>query len=391
MLARDGEFEPIKQVVPTIRPDVFGNVQQFLTHQGIAPILYDHIMKSQYDKFLPKEFVEELKQAYLHNAARNLYANKQLEEILSRLERHSIPVMLLKGAHFCFSIYKNAACRTMSDLDLLFQQNALAKGVAELESLGYQMSGPSWEGPQHHLPPMMKNGYPFPIEVHNTLATLANNTILTPEFIWESAQPDSLFGHQIWLLPPTLSLFYVCLHAAYQHLFVNAAHALFDIDTLVRHHGQDITWDTFWDYADQNDCIPGVAFILKLSNELLLSPLPEMVIEKFSSVELPEGIDENVFEVMLSGEQLPDSPPEGLFNALKWWSTKMSKLSNFVIHARDKRIDNSPSRMQDGTFFRRSVFLIKDYFSAVLHLRHINRNQQKMQASLKLRRWLRIR
>ncbi len=335
--------------------------------------------------------MEELKQAYLHNAARNLYANKQLEEILSRLEQHSIPVMLLKGAHFSFSIYKNAACRPMSDLDLLFQQANLSKGVAELKSLGYRMSGPIWEGPQHHLPPMGKKGYPFPVEVHNSLATHVNSTILTPELIWETAQPGSLFDHPVRLLTPTIALFYVCVHAAYQHLFVNAARSLFDIDTLIRYYGKNIDWDTFWNYAEHDDCIPGITFILKLSTQLLYTPLPEKVLETISSVEFPEGIEENVFEVMLSGEQLPDVPPDGLINSLKWWLTKMGKFSNSVNNAQNKRIGNSPSRMQAGTFFRRSGFLLKDYFSAVLNLRHIKTNQQKMKANLKLRRWLRIR
>ena len=391
-LARDGEFDTLKQIVPTISANVFGDVQQFLTQQGIAPILYDRIMNNRYDNFLPKEFVEGLKKAYLHNAARNLYANKQLEEILSRLEWHSIPVMLLKGAHFCFSIYKNPACRTMSDLDLLFQRTTLAKGVAELESLGYRMSGPSWEGPQHHLQPMLKKDYPFPVEVHNTLATQANTTVLTPELLWETAQPGSLFGHPVWLLTPTLALFYVCLHAAYQHLFANAARALFDIDTLVSYYGKDITWDVFWEFAEHDDCIIGIAFILKLSNQLLSTPLPEKIIEIICSDTSPDGIEESVFEVMLSGEQMPDTPPEGLFNSVKWWLTKMGKLSNSVFHADDKRIGDSPSiGLQAGTFFRRSGFVLKDYLSAVLNLRHINRDQKKMKANLKLRRWLRIR
>ena len=391
-LAKDGEFDVLKQIVPNIRPEEFGLVQQFLTQQGIAPILYDRIINSQYDKFLPKEFVGELKQDYLHNAARNLYANKQLEEILSRLERLSIPVMLLKGAHFCFAIFKNPACRPMSDLDLLFQQATLSKGIAELESLGYQLSGPVWEGPQHHLPPMVKKGYPFPVEVHNTLATQANTTVLTPELLWETSQPGSILGHSVRLLAPTLALFYVCIHAAYQHLFVNAARALFDIDTLVRYYEKDIDWDTFWDYAQQDDCITGTAFILELSTQLLYTPLPAKVIEKISSIAFPEGIEQSVFEVMLSGEQLPDAPPAGLFNALKWWLTKMVKLTNSIFHAHDKRISNSPStRMQAGTFFRRSCFLFKDYFSAMLNLRHINRNQQNLKANLKLRRWLGVR
>jgi hypothetical protein len=391
-LARAGEFDSLKQIVPTISTDVFGEVQQFLTQQGIAPILHARIVKNQYDRFLPKEFVEGLRQAYLHNAARNLFANKQLEEILTRLEQHAIPVMLLKGAHFYSSIYKNTACRTMSDLDLLFQQTTLAKGVVELESLGYQMSGPSWEGPQHHLPPMSKKGYPFPVEVHNTLAAHAINTALTPGLLWKTAQPGSVFGHPVWLLSPTIALFYVCLHAAYQHLFINAARALFDIDALVRHYGKDVSWDTFWDYTEQEDCILGTAFILKLSTQLLSTPLPAKVNEKISSIAFAEEIEESVFEVMLSGEQLPDSPPEDLVNTVKWWFTKMRKLSNSVFHAHDKRINNSPSsRMQAGTFFHRTGFLLKDYFSAILNLRHINRNQQKMKINLKLRRWLRIR
>jgi hypothetical protein len=391
MLAREGECEPITRAVPDISSEDWMKLEQFVVHKGFAPILYDRIMQNHYVSILPTGVTDALRQAYHHNAARNLYAVKQLSEILTTLENQSIPVIVLKGAYYGFSVYKNAACRTMSDLDLLFRKENITESVALLETLGYRLYGAPWVGPRHHLPPLFKKGFPFTVEVHSRLATLARTTTLTPELIWEEAHPGSLFGHPIRVLSPALALFYVCMHSAYQHVFANASLAIVDIDTLFRYYEQEINWDTFWDFADSEHCRPGVAYLLGLSVHLLSTPFPDMVIEKISSVDFPKDIKESVYEVMLAGEQLPDTPPEGIFNIAKWWMNKMRKFADAVLHAHEKRIDNTQtSKRQAGDSIRRSGYLFKDYLSALLNLPRINRDQQKMRTNRRLRSWLEI-
>ncbi len=390
-LAREGVHASLSAGIAHLHPEDWVALQQFLLRQSIAPMVYERIIHNQFDQVLPRAFVEELRNSFLKNAARNLYAQRQLSQILAALESNQISVILLKGASFAFSIYQNPACRLMTDLDLLVHQHHLARVVSIFETLGYQMGGTVWQGPGHHLPPFFRPDSIFPVEIHWQLSTPNRTTNLSPDLIWQSSQPGSCFAHACCQLSPALALFHVCQHAAYQHLFANGPRAIFDIDALIRSTAAQLDWTTFWGFAETTDCLPGTALLLQLSAQLLSTPLPALTLAKISAISIPKGIVEGVYEVMLSGEELPDTPPSGLRPALRWSFKKVGKLWRSLFHTRHPAataIPSDPSTVSNT--LRRSGHLLKDQFSAAVNLRKLNLNQPKIKTNRRLRSWLKI-
>jgi hypothetical protein len=371
----------------TLTPADWTDLLAFLKKQGLAPPLYDRIIQLHYDQVLPPDFVAELRAIYLNNAVRNLYAQRQLSQILAALESNQISVILLKGAAFAFSIYQNPACRMMSDLDLLVHQDHLTRVTSIFETLGYQLSGTAWQGPGHHLPPFFRPASLFPVELHWQLTTPNRSTNLSPDLIWNTAQSGSCFAHACCQLSPALALFHVCQHAAYQHLFASSPRAIFDIDTLLRADPDQLDWPAFWGYAETTACLPGVAFLLQLTAQLLSTPLPTPALARILAVTLPKGIQQDVYEVMLSGEELPDTPPSGLGPAVGWGFRKAGKLWRSLFLTRHPSAAG-PAAPAPG--LRRAGHLLKDQLSAARNLFRVNPNQPGLKTNRRLRRWLKI-
>lgn len=138
--------------------------------QGIAPLLYKHIVSSEYA--VPSQARRLLQTLYLRNKRSNEIRNKIVAGILAKFKQNGITVILMKGIVLSNCVYKDYASRPMRDIDLLVDKRDVPLVQEVLGELGfYQEDHPDIGEDHHHLEPFVKkvDGLPISIEVHREL------------------------------------------------------------------------------------------------------------------------------------------------------------------------------------------------------------------------------
>ncbi len=122
---------------------------------------------------MPDEVAEFLGDVHAANRARNEMLKAQLVQIGDDFGRNSIDLIALKGGAFLAddtACDEAAACRFMSDLDVLVRPQELAGAVERLEGLGFQARSTDYDPEHHaHYPPLVSRCGLFSVEVHTRL------------------------------------------------------------------------------------------------------------------------------------------------------------------------------------------------------------------------------
>jgi len=102
----------------------------------VFPLVYRNVRK-YCSGFVPEEVLEQGKQIFRNNGARNLMMTGYLVRILSLLKEHEIPAMPFKGAVLAMSLYGDSALRSFGDIDVLIPRRYLIKAVNILVTQGF--------------------------------------------------------------------------------------------------------------------------------------------------------------------------------------------------------------------------------------------------------------
>jgi hypothetical protein len=355
---------------------------------GVAPLLYERIKRKSYVNQIPVYILDVLKQAYLINAAKNLIARKQLNEILYILEVNQIPVILLKGSTLAFTVYDNPACRTMSDLDIMVQESDIPKVLTSLGQAGYQMSKPAWETPGHHLPPLVKPGIYLPVEVHWLLTNPNKTKNLPADAVWNTIETTFLNDRKFLSLSPTLLLFYMATHASYHHRFINGIQAICDIERLVLSYRDNLNLPAFLGFSELTGCTKGTLLVLKLSLELLNAELPYEFNEYISRFDFPETVVKSACHSMITVEDLPDTPSKGKFSVARWWLEKAIKYSHSVKLLQHRTVNGTVTNQSPRDFINQFIRLSLSNISAAINYVKTKNPSDEIENYRSLRDWL---
>jgi len=264
-----------------LSPEEWSAVPALAGQHGVAPLVYQRL--KQLSVVLPGELAEELKRAYLRNAARNMSLYQELGKLLQRLQELNIPIIALKGAHLAEAVYDNIGLRTMGDIDLLARKDDLLRIDKELLALGYKVHSQCTHH-IHYAPP--KNG--FPVEIHWVLIAEQEFTFqIDVEGLWSRAQPLTLAQMPALALSPEDLLLHLCLHTA-KHVYDMRIRMLCDIDEVVRCYGAGLDWQEISTRARQWGITRAVYVVLQLAQELLEVTVPA---DWLASLQ-PVGFDE---------------------------------------------------------------------------------------------------
>jgi hypothetical protein len=161
--------------------------------ESVLPALYEAIAK--FPECLPKSERIALAMAHEANRRRNHQIRDAVIEIAGEADRHSIPVVALKGARWAVEdVGGFAAWRSMIDIDLLVRVEDYGAMRPILEGLGYRsvrrehnfLGQPRFAG-HYHLVALRRDKQPFVTEVHRHVEW--QPALLPTETIFENSHP----------------------------------------------------------------------------------------------------------------------------------------------------------------------------------------------------------
>ncbi|OGW13345.1 MAG: hypothetical protein A3G93_07850 [Nitrospinae bacterium RIFCSPLOWO2_12_FULL_45_22] len=91
-----------------------------------------------FDEWVPDPILAQLQKYYQNSLKRNIILLEELKQIIQELKKQGIQLVILKGAFLAENVYKNIACRPMSDLDILIRNADREKCYEILLNIGYR-------------------------------------------------------------------------------------------------------------------------------------------------------------------------------------------------------------------------------------------------------------
>lgn len=136
---------------------------------GMGPLLSLHL--TTVDVQVPDPFLRGLRFLCLRHQQANGLRMKSLHSVLSLLEEEGVPVLVLKGAALCRTLYPAAGLRPMRDIDLLLAKEDVQHAHAFLQEEGFRIASTALPEDYYHLPPLVQDvdGMQLCIELHHGL------------------------------------------------------------------------------------------------------------------------------------------------------------------------------------------------------------------------------
>jgi hypothetical protein len=104
---------------------------------ALVSLLYWQI-KALNSESIPASYLDQLRESFQQNTARNLFLTAELCKILRLFAEHSIAAIPYKGPTLAVEAYKDAALRMYGDLDILLHQQDIPKATELLLGREYQ-------------------------------------------------------------------------------------------------------------------------------------------------------------------------------------------------------------------------------------------------------------
>ena len=212
---------------------------------GLAPILYEAVRNHAGPA--PTRYLPRLERTYHAIGFCNARLHSELACVLGALGRAAIPVILLKGAAFAETLWRNIALRSMADLDLLVREEDLTRAQDTLLALGYQPRAthrsPAWYlAHHHHLIPCVHPGTGTVVELHRNITAPSTGLAPDPHLLWSRSERARVADMEVRVLSPNDALMHICLHIAGDDPFLNKARSLADLVALVQTSAGDLVW-----------------------------------------------------------------------------------------------------------------------------------------------------
>jgi hypothetical protein len=256
-------------------------VVQESVRQGITPLLYHRLQKSNPSADVPMRVTERLRELSVDSALQSLRLHQELSEVLRGLRSEGIPVIVLKGAYLAQIVYGDIALRSMRDVDVMVRKCDLSRAEAKLFAMGHSQLEHShmerdYAGCQH-LHPLIRPGG-FPIEIHWTIESPTEPFEIDVDGLWERARPAVIAGVEVLVLSPEDLLLHLCLHTSFHHQFVQGLRSCWDILKTVGHYGPQIDWEQVRHRSRQWGVEKYVYLTLYLVRELFGAAVPVQVL-----------------------------------------------------------------------------------------------------------------
>ncbi len=210
---------------------------------GVAPLLMGRAAGLNMSP--PEAIRKQLTQVLQTHTARNLRLLHEYSNLSRAFDARGVVFMPVKGVHLCTSLYENIGERTIWDIDILVRLEQMREALEVVEASGYRSSRPFELELEvrsyHHVPVFLKLDAP-PLEIHWTLLNPRFQNGLSWQELWGRSVVERVGETKAHVLAAEDLLVYLCVHVAYQHIYIDALRSLYDIKLLLQKHGDDLDW-----------------------------------------------------------------------------------------------------------------------------------------------------
>ncbi len=117
----------------------WGKWKELVISHGVVPQVYKSISKRNHKSpGLPEKLLEELKELFLVNTARNTRLCQELNSLINKMRAKGLRVIPFKGPVLAVQASRDYGCRSYSDLDVLIDKRDFSRFYDCMEQLGYQ-------------------------------------------------------------------------------------------------------------------------------------------------------------------------------------------------------------------------------------------------------------
>jgi hypothetical protein len=222
----------------------------WLLDQGLAALIW-HDWRGRSTPDISAEFVLCINTAYYMAVGDAELHRRELESVLQALRAQDIEAIAFKGAALAYTVYPDAVCRPMGDLDLWLRANQMAEAAATLEQLGYHAQ----HKPSRPQALMIRARNELPlygtrsgsglVELHWGVFPgewLQHTARIDDNELWTRTMPATLAGQPALILSPEDNLIQIAIHMAITHNMSSPwLRGLVDIALLARHY--PIDWE----------------------------------------------------------------------------------------------------------------------------------------------------
>jgi hypothetical protein len=266
-----------------------------MDYHRVSSMVYQHLLKIDGLHILSAKTQSQLKEHYHLNVYHNLAISSLVTQITKILGENNIETLALKGAMFLESFPNYALVREMSDLDIMVKPEKLEQALEVLfkrdfeDLVGFRESKSQrkkWSIQTCCNAIPIKNQkssfFDILIEVHWQLFSANNQTLWSEKDLWERAQYCS--KSKIYKLDPIDIILHLCAHQCNDlQIYL---YSLVDVANVLKFWGRKIDWAEVIYRAKSQRLLFHLVNVLRLSNELLNAPLPEVYFTSLQSYEL---------------------------------------------------------------------------------------------------------
>ncbi len=246
---------------------------------------------------VPGDLLDDLKRISMKTAANNLRFRHELIKVVGALERVGVELMLLKGAALVQVLNVGLSSRPMGDIDVLVREKDFQAFRATLYELGYRLPYElpcltDRELPRYaHFFDQIKfrgsNG--IKIDTHFRLLNMGMPSV-DEESVWERAVKAPMGDVSVFVPSPEDMLLHLCFHSNH-HLFCRI-YFFSDVARILERYAGELDWQYLSRVVERRRMKASVYHALLLTKELLGTPIPPDVLDRFR----PTYIRRKLFE-----------------------------------------------------------------------------------------------
>ncbi len=265
-----------------------------MSYHRVTSMVYHHLLKIEGLHVLSAEMQAQLKENYYQNISRNLAISYLVKQIGKTLGAHDIEAIALKGAMLLQAFPDYTLVREMSDLDILVKSKKLNQSLEVLSTIGYYdaLDFLKWKNDRKKwYLKKISNAIPIQnirsdslniiIEIHWQLFSVFNHTAWLEKELWNRAKYCS--EQNVYHLDPIDTLLHLCAHQCNDlQIYL---YGLVDVANILRYWKEELDWVEVIRRAKSQRLLLHLVNILRLSHELLNTPLPDVYFSYLKSYE----------------------------------------------------------------------------------------------------------